>query len=185
MVGLANCLGSPLPYETTQDIQNEIRKVVPGFYNLGQVAPLKPTLSPDHFGSEFSKAVGDRYKTEEPKTSPRPFGLRLVQRLYHSGKLSTRASGLMEISPNTKSLSLGPEDMKSLGLVSGNRVRVTSDRGTLEIQVEEDISLLPGSCTFPEHFNDPPVKDLMSLTIDHTTGVPYFKLGYVTLEKAV
>lgn len=184
MVGLANALGSSLPYETTQDIQNEIRKVVPGYYNLGRVTPCQTALSPNYFGDQFAETVHQRYPSEDPKTPQRPFGLRLIQRLYHSGKLSTHASGLMDISPNTKSLNLGPEDMKSLGLASGERVRVTSDQGTLEIQVTEDISLLPGSCSFPEHFNDPPVKDLMPLEIDPITGVPYFKLGHVTIEKA-
>jgi formate dehydrogenase alpha subunit len=50
--------------------------------------------------------------------------------------------------------------------------------------VTEDTSLMPGTCTVPEHFNDPPVKDLMPLQIDPITGVPYFKLAYVTVEKA-
>ena len=57
------------------------------------------------------------------------------------------------------------------------------DQGTLEMTVAEDTSLMPGTCTVPEHFNDPPVKDLMPLQIDPITGVPYFKLAYVTIEK--
>jgi formate dehydrogenase alpha subunit len=50
--------------------------------------------------------------------------------------------------------------------------------------VEEDMSLTPGTCTVPEHFNDPPVKDLMALQVDPVTGVPYFKLTHVSIEKA-
>jgi formate dehydrogenase alpha subunit len=49
--------------------------------------------------------------------------------------------------------------------------------------VEEDRSLTPGTCAVPEHFNDPPVKDLMSLQVDPVTGVPYFKLAHVSIEK--
>jgi formate dehydrogenase alpha subunit len=44
---------------------------------------------------------------------------------------------------------------------------------------------MAGSCFFPEHFNEPPVKDLMSVEIDPTTGVPYFKSTRVNIEKAV
>jgi formate dehydrogenase alpha subunit len=113
----------------------------------------------------------------------RPFGLRMIQLIYHSGKLSTQASGLIDISPNKKSLSMGTEDLKNLGLISGERIRLTSDQGTLEMTVSEDTSLMPGTCTVPEHFNDPPVKDLMPLHVDPITGVPYFKLAYVTIEK--
>ena len=107
----------------------------------------------------------------------------MIQLLYHSGKLSTQASGLLDISPNTKRLHMQPGDLEQLGLAPGDRVRVTSDQGTLDLPVQADLSVMPGSCAFPEHFNDPPVKDLMSLQIDPDTGVPYFKLTAVTLEK--
>ena len=79
---------------------------------------------------------------------------------------------------------MGSEDLKNLGLTSGERIRLTSDQGTLEMTVTEDTSLMPGTCTVPEHFNDPPVKDLMPLQVDSHTGVPYFKLTHVTVEKA-
>jgi len=108
----------------------------------------------------------------------------MTQLIYRSGKLSTQASGLLEISPNKKNLSMGPEDLKNLGLSSGEHIRLTSDQGTLEMTVAEDTSLMPGTCTVPEHFNDPPVKDLMATEVDPTTGVPYFKLTHVTIEKA-
>jgi formate dehydrogenase alpha subunit len=127
--------------------------------------------------------VGPRYAINGKEKTQRPFGLRMTQLLYHSGKLSTQASGLIKISPNTKKLSMGPEDLKNIGLASGERIRLSSDQGTLEMTVAEDTSLMPGTCTVPEHFNDPPVKDLMPFKVDSTTGVPYFKLAHVTVEK--
>ena len=183
IAGIANGLGSPLGYETTQDIQQEIRKVLPGYYNLGRPSKVSPKVT-HYFGEEFGQQVGERYRLPAKDHNQRQFGLRMIQLLYHSGKLSTQASGLLEISPNTKSLGMGPEDMKHLGLTSGDRIRVTSDEGSLEMLVKEDTTLLPGSCSVPEHFNDPPVKDLMSLQADPVTGVPYFKLAYVSIEKA-
>jgi formate dehydrogenase alpha subunit len=108
----------------------------------------------------------------------------MIQLLYHSGKLSTQASGLMEISPNTKRLRMNAEDLKNIGLSPHDRVRMTSNLGTVEMEVEEDMALMPGTCVVPEHFNDPPVKDLMSLQVDPVTGVPYFKLAHVSIEKA-
>jgi len=183
IAGIANGLGSPLGYETTQDIQQEIRKVLPGYYNLGRPSKVSPKVT-QYFRKEFVQQVGERYRLPAKDHNQRQFGLRMIQLLYHSGKLSTQASGLIEISPNTKSLGMGPEDMKHLGLTSGDRIRVTSDEGSMEMQVKEDTSLLPGSCSVPEHFNNPPVKDLMSLRADPITGVPYFKLAYVSIEKA-
>ena len=45
------------------------------------------------------------------------------------------------------------------------------------------MAIMPGSCFFPEHFNEPPVKDLMAVEIDRYTGVPYFKLTSATIQK--
>jgi formate dehydrogenase alpha subunit len=183
MVGMANIMGSPMDYETTQDIQQEIRKILPGYYNLGKASKIEPNAS-RYFSNGYAQEVGSRYSISGKGKAHRPFGLRMIQLIYHSGKLSTQASGLIEISSNKKSLYMGSEDIKNLRLTSGERIRLTSDQGTLEMTVTEDTSLMPGTCTVPEHFNDPPVKDLMPLQIDPITGVPYFKLAYVTVEKA-
>lgn len=182
MVGMANVLGSPMEYETTQDIQQEIRKILPGYYNLGKAPKVEPNFS-HYFSNGYAQDVDSRYSMNEKGKAHRPFGLRMTQLIYHSGKLSTRASGLMEISPNPKNLRMGSEDLKNLDLTSGERIRVTSDHGSLEMMVAEDTALMPGTCTMSEHFNDPPVKDLMPRHVDPTTGVPYFKLTYVTIEK--
>ncbi|MEC4680713.1 MAG: molybdopterin-dependent oxidoreductase, partial [Nitrospirota bacterium] len=183
MVGMANTLGSPMDYETTQDIQQEIRKILPGYYNLGKATKVEPNSS-HYFSNGYAQEVGTRYSLNAKGKVHRPFGLRMIQLIYHSGKLSTQASGLMEISPNQKSLRMGSEDLKNLGLTSGERIRLTSDQGTLQMIVTEDTSLMPGTCTVPEHFNDPPVKDLMTRQVDPITGVPYIKLTHVTIEKA-
>ena len=63
-------------------------------------------------------------------------------------------------------------------------VRLTSDRGSLQMVVQPDQSIGPMTCFFPEHFNEPPVKDLMSVQVDPVTGVPSFKQTRVTIEKA-
>jgi len=183
MVGIANGLGSPMEYETTQDIQNEIRKVLPGYYNLGKVAHVAPDLS-GYFSKVFPGEVASRYSVGRKSPTQRPFALRMIQLINHSGKLSTRASGLMEISPNLSRLGISAQDFNNLGLSADDRVRITSDQGEVEMGVEVDMSLLSGTCAVPEHFNDPPVKDLMSHQVDPVTGVPYFKLTYVSIEKA-
>jgi len=54
----------------------------------------------------------------------------------------------------------------------------------VQLGVKADPDVLPGSCFYPEHFNEPPVKDLMSVQVDPTTGVPSFKRTRVTIEKA-
>jgi predicted molibdopterin-dependent oxidoreductase YjgC len=105
------------------------------------------------------------------------------QVLYHSGKLSTEAIGLITIAPNTGRLRMNPQDMERLAVGEGTTVRLTSDRGSMQLAVQSDHSIAPQTCFFPEHFNEPPVKDLMSVHVDPTTGVPTFKQARVTIEK--
>ncbi len=130
-----------------------------------------------------NEAVGRYTSSGNAQNQARPVGLKLVQLIYHSGKLSTKASGLMDISPNTKCLRMAPEELERLGLTEGGCVRVTSDHGQLELGVEADLAVLPGTCVFPEHFTDPPIKDLIPVELDPVTRVPYFKLAQVSIDK--
>ncbi len=188
MTAIATGLGAALDYESPNDIQREIMKLLPGYYNLGE--PRKLTPSADAYLSNgYQAEVGGRYrdavKRWDGSATGREgrFGLIMGQLLYHSGKLSTQASGLITIAPSTGRLHLSPQDMERLSLNEESRVKVTSDKGSVTMGVKADLSMLAGTCFFPEHFNEPPVKDLMPLEIDGRTRVPYFKLASVTIEK--
>jgi formate dehydrogenase alpha subunit len=184
MTAVASGLGCQLDYESPYDIQREIMKLLPGYYNLGQ--PRKPMVSPDaYLRNGYSAELQTRYTGEQPGTAheAKPFALTLGQLLYHSGKLSTQAPGLMTIAPNAGRLHMNPNDMERLGVTDGAKVRVTTAQGKLDMGVQADLAMVPGSCFFPEHFNEPPVKDLMAVEIDRHTGVPYFKLTSATIEK--
>ncbi len=186
MTSLANGLGYEWPYESAQDVQNEIMRLLPGYYNLGQ--PRRVALSADAYLSNgYATEVASRYGSEVPRDSSndvtRPFTLVTGQVLYHSGKMSTRASGLINIEPNSGRLRMNPSDLQQLGLTEQSTIRLTSHQGAVQLGVRADSDILPGSCFYPEHFNDPPVKDLMTVEADPVTGVPYFKSTHVKIEK--
>jgi len=184
MTAIASGLGCQLDYESPYDIQREIMKLLPGYYNLGQ--PRKPAPNPDvYLSNGYSAEVKTRYQAEAVTTTQKAesFALTLGQLLYHSGKLSTQAPGLITIAPNTGRLHMNAKDMERLGLTDGAKVRITTAQGKLDIGVQADMAIMPGSCFFPEHFNEPPVKDLMAVEIDRYTGAPYFKLTSATIQK--
>lgn len=183
MTSLANAMGHHWDYQSSNDIQSEIMKLLPGYYNLGQ--PRKVTPAPDQYlADEYAGEVGARYGQTPVSEMTRPFALVMGQILVHSGKLSTEAPGLIKIAPNTGKLRMSPQDMERLGLKDGAKVRLTSDRGSLQLGAQPDLSVAPETCFFPEHFNEPPVKDLMSVSVDPITGVPAFKQTWVTIEPA-
>ncbi|UVT15912.1 MAG: molybdopterin-dependent oxidoreductase [Nitrospira sp.] len=184
MTALANAMECRWEYQSANDIQSEIMKLLPGYYNLGQ--PRKVTPVPDQcLSNGYATEVKARYRPTPVSAEPtRPFALLMGQLLMHSGKLSTQAAGLIKIAPNTGKLRMNIRDMERLGLQDGAKVRLTSDRGSLQLGVQPDQSIAPGTCFFPEHFNEPPVKDLMTVSVDATTGVPSFKQIWVSVEQA-
>jgi predicted molibdopterin-dependent oxidoreductase YjgC len=184
MTSLANAMGCGWEYQSANDIQAEIMKLLPGYYNLGQ--PRKVIPAPDQYLSNgYTVEVATRYRPISPSgKQTRLFALVMGQLLMHSGKMSTQAPGLIKIAPNTGKLRMNIRDMEGLGLQDGAKVRLTSDRGSLQLGVQPDQSIAPGTCFFPEHFNEPPVKDLMPVSVDAITGVPSFKQIWVSVEPA-
>jgi len=83
-----------------------------------------------------------------------------------------------------ESLDLSPEDIARLGLAEGQRVRVTSRRGSVVAPVREDAGLRPGLAFMTLHFQDEVATNI--LTIDATdpkSGTAEFKATAIRVEK--
>jgi formate dehydrogenase major subunit len=83
-----------------------------------------------------------------------------------------------------ESLDISPEDAERLGLAEGERVRVISRRGHVEVPIRRDVSLRPGLTFMTLHFQDEVATNL--LTIDATdpkSGTAEFKATAIRIEK--
>jgi formate dehydrogenase major subunit len=83
-----------------------------------------------------------------------------------------------------ESLDISPEDAERLGLADGERVRVTSRRGSVETPVRIDPGLRPGLTFMTLHFQDDVATNI--LTIDATdpkSGTAEFKATAIRVEK--
>jgi predicted molibdopterin-dependent oxidoreductase YjgC len=83
-----------------------------------------------------------------------------------------------------ESLDISPEDVAAYGLSEGERVRVVSRRGQVEVPVRLDPSLRPGLTFMTLHFQDDVATNL--LTIDATdpkSGTAEFKATAIRIEK--
>ena len=79
---------------------------------------------------------------------------------------------------------ISPEDGERFSLADGERVRVTSRRGSLEVPVRIDPSLRPGLTFMTLHFQDDVATNV--LTIDATdpkSGTAEFKATAIRIEK--
>jgi formate dehydrogenase major subunit len=83
-----------------------------------------------------------------------------------------------------ESLDISPEDAERLALVDGERVRISSRRGSVEAPVRIDPSLRPGLTFMTLHFQDEVATNI--LTIDATdpkSGTAEFKATAIRIEK--
>jgi len=176
---LAKAMNHPLQYKGPEDIGQEIAKMVPGYFRDERPAPR-----PERYSEATSVAeIAGRYRpTQRKPVDTFPFSLDLVQILYHSGKLSTRDPGLMKIDAKAV-LYISTADAEAMGLKTGDTVKIKSSLGQVEVPVEVSENLTKGVVQFPNHFNQPNVKDLLTGEIDPVTHVPYFKQAAVALEK--
>jgi formate dehydrogenase major subunit len=83
-----------------------------------------------------------------------------------------------------ESLDISPEDAEQYSLAEGERVKVTSRRGSIEVPIRLDPSLRPGLTFMTLHFQDDVQTNI--LTIDATdpkSGTAEFKATAIRIEK--
>jgi len=178
---LSGLMGYPMEYLEENEIRKEIERLVPQYYE-GHSKKNRRSLS-NYLSGAFAKGLVERYRMV-PHALPNAYPFRLImgQILYHSGKLSTRDEGLLKIDSKNL-LRVSTSDSERLQLGDGARVRLSSSITSLELEVLVDSMLPEGLLFYPEHFNEPPVKDLFSCEMDPETRVPYFKSTQVSMEK--
>ncbi len=178
---LAKQMGHPLCYRGPEEIREEIATLVPDYFEEGG-----PSIQKDRYlSAEFVGEMPKRYSgVLSSDGSGGLYFLALTQIIYHSGKMSTQDSNLMGIYGDPL-LRIGNTDAELLGIKTGDRVRVQSPLGDVEVPVEIRPDLPAGLIQFPEHFNEPAVKDLIEGEVDPVTKVPYIKGGAVSVDKVL
>jgi formate dehydrogenase major subunit len=83
-----------------------------------------------------------------------------------------------------ETLDVSPEDLERLGLAEGERVRVVSRRGEVEVPVRVDPGLRPGLTFMTFHFQDDVAVNLLTIdAIDPKSGTAEFKATAIRIEK--
>jgi formate dehydrogenase major subunit len=83
-----------------------------------------------------------------------------------------------------ESLDISPEDAAAFGLAEGERVRVVSRRGRVEVPIRVDPSLRPGLTFMTMHFPDDVATNLLTNdATDPKSGTAEFKATAIRIEK--
>lgn len=189
---LSQRLGYPMAYDHPREIMEEIALLTPiyggiSYRRLGKGGLHWPCPSPDHPGTpylhkdRFPRGKGKFHAVEwqPPQETPDreyPFVLTTGRNLwhYHSRTMTGRVEGLAELSPEAY-VEINPGDASRLGIREGQRVRVSSRRGTIVVRAKLTERIPPGTVFIPFHFGGAPANLLTPVFLDPDAKIPELK----------
>ena len=101
---------------------------------------------------------------------------------WHTGTMTRRASALDALAPEPY-VEVNPKDLHQEALTDGERVRLRSRRGAIELRVMATPRCPPGSVFVPFHFREAAANELTIDALDPRAKIPEFKFCAVRIEK--
>jgi len=142
-------------------------------------------LHKDKFTCGLGKFFPIDYKppAEEPDNDY-PFTLTTGRTLYHyhTGSMTRRSTGPVFIVPEPY-VEINPEDAGKLGVSDGEKVHITSRRGSISIKAAITERVPVGTVFIPFHFAEGPANILTNTAIDPVAKIPEYKVCAVCLTK--
>ncbi len=196
---IANRLGGNFLYSSPAEIMEEIARVTPSYGGISHARleqgslqwpcptadhPGTPILHQGKFARGLGKfsAVGHVPPNEQPNAEY-PFILSTGRRLhhYHTGTM-TRRTGIEILVPE-ELLELNPQDACKLGITDGEKIKVISRRGEVEVKVKIT-DIVPEGLVFASfHFWEAAINKLTNSARDPKAKIPEYKVCAVKLEK--
>ena len=196
---LARRMGHQIGYEHVSNIQDEIASLTPSYggitYDRLEAGSLQwPCPDTQHPGTpylhkdRFARGLGKFHPTEfiPPRELPdEEFPLLLstgrVLEHFHTGTMSRRSRVLDEL-VSVGVIQIHPADARALGVGDGQRVRVASRRGQIEIAASVTDRVAPGTVFLAFHYREAPANRLTIAALDPVAKIPEFKVCAVKLE---
>jgi len=195
-------LGYPMRYDSPSEIMDEIASLG-GIYGGISYSRLEtedlrwPCLNRDHPGTRilhqgrFSRGLGRfqavEYKppAEEPD-GKYPFILTTGRLLFHwhTGTMTRRSNTLTD-QINEPLVEINALDAARLGFEPGDRVRVSSRRGGIELAAEVTPRIKEGVVFIPFHFAEAAANKLTNAALDPLAKIPELKVCAVRIEKVL
>ncbi|NHA69017.1 molybdopterin oxidoreductase family protein [Phycicoccus sp. CMS6Z-2] len=148
-----------------------------------------PRLFADGFATPDGRArlvAVDHRGPSDDVTPERPVHLVTGRVLHHyqSGAQTRRVAELVDAAPEPLA-ELSPLLAADLGVADGDRVRITSRRGALEVRARVTDTVRPDTVFLPFHWADAHSANLLTTdATDPVSGMPEFKVCAVSLARA-
>jgi formate dehydrogenase major subunit len=103
---------------------------------------------------------------------------------WHTGSMTRRATVLDALEP-AATASMHPTDMDRLGLQAGQRIRVASRRGHVDLVLRQDSGTPLGTVFMPFAYVEAAANELTNAALDPFGKIPEFKYCAVRVESAI
>ena len=186
-------------YRSPAEIMEEIAALTPSYggirhERLGAEGLQWPCPDLDHPGTpilhvgRFPRGLGrfvpvDWLPPAEQPDGEYPLVLTTGRVLYHyhTGSLTRRVPGLMELYPEGR-VEVHPDDALKLGIADGGVVRVSSRRGSVTARAEVTQRTQPGLVFMTFHFAESAANVLTIAALDPVAKIPEYKACAVRIE---
>jgi formate dehydrogenase major subunit len=203
-VQLACRLGLDWTYGHPREVYAEMERCMPSLANISwerlerDGAAIYPCDSPDEPGHEV--VFGDRFPTptgrgkmvaadvlppDELPDDEFPWILTTGRQLehWHTGAMTRRAGVLDSLEPEAVA-SLAPDELRRLDVAPGERIRVATRRGAIELKARADGAVPKGAIFIPFAYAEAAVNLLTNQALDPFGKIPEFKFCAARIEKA-
>ena len=198
---LSTGLGYPMEYNSPEEVFEEIRALTPSYagltYNrLAEQGLQWPCPTEDHPGTQFLHK--DRFTRGKGAFTPIDFkppaevvdkdypmwlttGRLFVH--YHTGTM-TRISPSLHHEQEEGYVEINPTDARTMKIKDGERVQVSSRRGTIQIKAKVMNTVKRGVVFIPFHFAESAANMLTNPAFDPVANIPEFKTNRFLLSRS-
>lgn len=201
---VSTAMGYPMSYESSAQVMEEIASLVPLYggirhERLHDGGLQWPCYDVDHPGTRFlytdsfptANGLGKFHAIEfaddgEKADDAYPLVLstgRLLEH-YHTGTMTRRNRGINIMKP-VGEVEVHPEDARRFNVTHGEKVRLVSHHGAVEVKVKVTERSPEGLVFYPFHFAEAAANRLTGSSLDKQSKTPAYKRSAARLEKIV
>ena len=201
---IARRIGLAWNYKHPSEIYTEMASLMPALNNISwerverESAVTYPADAPDQPGHDvvfekgfprpggFGKLVAAKLSPpDEQPDAEFPFILTTGRQLehWHTGAMTRRSTTLDALEPSAVA-SLSRGEIAKLGIKPGDRIRVATRRGSIELYVRQDDAMPDGVVFIPFAFVEAAANLLTNPALDPFGKIPEFKYCAARVERA-
>ncbi|MBI4684573.1 MAG: NADH-quinone oxidoreductase subunit NuoG [Nitrospirae bacterium] len=175
-------MGVKFNYSDAEDVFSEISSVSPLYKGLSyKEIEMGNSIYP-YKGETLTGGEDIQIHKGKSITAVSRLYLRIERPLFHSGTLSRRAQALLKVYPEAVAR-ISPLTAEAYSLKNGDKVKVSTKKGFLELPVAIDDGLENSVVALTNNFEGKGAFSLIEYTIDTVTNAPVIEGIEVSIEK--